>query len=182
MSSASKTANLSLSQWAATDGVCREDFNADNLAIDAAVGAVPVRIIKTVTTSVAAASVEIDLSDVDMNEYSEIWIDNRLGVSYDAGTSAYLRLNNLSGPDYVLTTASTSQLMISSMYGSGFLYPGIYRFRLSSLLSWTSPYFFHMGYIAASALTPANWTSITFYVTSGTIPAGGTIKIYGVKR
>ena len=35
------TANLGLSQWASTDSVVREDFNADNALIDAAIAALP---------------------------------------------------------------------------------------------------------------------------------------------
>lgn len=36
MASSAKTENVALNQWAATDPVLREDFNADNLIIDRA--------------------------------------------------------------------------------------------------------------------------------------------------
>jgi len=117
-----------------------------------------------------------------MSEYSEIWMDVRLGVTYYSGSSAYFRLNNISSTNYLLTFASTSQLLYSSGYVNSRLYSGLHRFILGDILWWQSPYFFQTGYIEAAALTPASWTSITFYLTSGTIPAGGTVKIYGVKR
>lgn len=181
MPSTSKTDNLSLNQWAASDGVCREDFNADNAIIDTAISAVPIVKLKEVTTSAAASSVELDLSDIDMTEYSEIWIDVRLGVSYYSNASTFFRLNNISSTSYCITLANASQLFCSSGNSNSPLYSGLNRFRLGDLLSWISPHFFQMGYISA-VLTPANWTSITFYLTSGAIPAGGTIKLYGVKR
>ena len=39
-----KTSNFSLNQWEATDPIRREDFNADNAAIDAAIKAVEQRV------------------------------------------------------------------------------------------------------------------------------------------
>ena len=39
MASTNKTANLHLNQWEASDPVIRQDFNADNAALDAAVSA-----------------------------------------------------------------------------------------------------------------------------------------------
>lgn len=41
MASTGKTANLGLNQWARTDGVCMDDFNADNALLDAAVALKP---------------------------------------------------------------------------------------------------------------------------------------------
>ena len=40
MASTNKTENIGLNQWVASDPVLREDFNADNAKIDAALGAV----------------------------------------------------------------------------------------------------------------------------------------------
>lgn len=183
MSSTSKTENLNLNQWAAADGVCREDFNADNAAIDAAVGSIPVRKLKDITTSAAAASVEIDLSDIDMDDYSEIWMDVRLGVSYASGNNAYYRLNNISTVSYGYTYISGTFVNQTTGGNTEMLYPGMYRFSLGEALCWSVPVFAGAGMISASALVPSAWTSITFYRNNGeTIPAGGKIRMYGVKR
>jgi hypothetical protein len=182
MPSTSKTANLSLSQWEATDGVCREDFNADNAIIDAALGAVPVFKLKAVTTSAATQTVEIDLSDIDMTAYSELWIDVRLGKSYASGNSAYFRLNNISTAVYGYTYTSGMDVYQTTGSNTEPLYSGMYKFSLGDQLCWSVPLFAGSGMIAASALVPAAWTSITFYINSDTFPAGGKIRIYGVKK
>ncbi|MEG0778947.1 MAG: hypothetical protein RSG55_08870, partial [Oscillospiraceae bacterium] len=60
MASTNKTANLGLNQWVESDPFLREDANADNSRIDAAIGGLERRKaefvkIKTLTTTVAGA-------------------------------------------------------------------------------------------------------------------------------
>ena len=85
MSSTNKTANLHLNQWVATDPVLREDFNADNAALDAAFGTVPVRQLKQGTLSASSDTFQIDLSDVDFDLYREVIVEATLRA---AGESA----------------------------------------------------------------------------------------------
>jgi hypothetical protein len=121
MSSTSKTEHLSLSQWAASDGVCRGDFNADNAIIDARVGAIPLVKLREITTAVAAATVEFDLSDIDMSNYLEIWLDIRL--NHPDPQYVRCRLNNLLGSvyqdSYVASNAVGSWLNSSMKPGTG---------------------------------------------------------------
>jgi hypothetical protein len=182
MSSTSKTPNLNLNQWAAADGVCRADFNADNLAIDTAIGAVPLVKLKEITTSASAASVEVSLSDIDMSKYSEIWMDVQLGVSWVTNNTACFRVNNISSANYSDCCISSYAPFMNSSISYARLYIGLHRFVLGSTLCWLKPNLAFYGEIAAAALSPHNWTSITFYLTNGTIPAGGKVKIYGVKK
>ena len=72
MASTNKTANIHLNQWAASDPVLREDFNADNAAIDAAFDNILVRKLAEYTTTQAAQVVEFDLSGIDPDDYSEL--------------------------------------------------------------------------------------------------------------
>ena len=92
MSSQSKTPNLQLNQWAASDPVVRTDFNADNVRIDAAVGGIKIPVVKLmeVTTALNAASVELNFAGVDLSEYRGMdIIINACGVQLGTNTNAY---------------------------------------------------------------------------------------------
>lgn len=90
MSSQSKTPNLQLNQWAASDPVVRTDFNADNARIDAAVGGIKIPVVKLmeVTTAQNAASVELNFAGVDLSEYRGMdIIINACGVQLGTNTN-----------------------------------------------------------------------------------------------
>lgn len=106
------TANYNLSQWEGSDAFSRLDFNADNLAVDTALGqladavfAVPLRKIKSVTASADTQSFSMDVSDVDFSEY--LYVELILDIKVTAQTTAshYLRLNNVSTSTYKVTTS-----------------------------------------------------------------------------
>ena len=101
MSSTNKTANLGLNQWVLTDPFNMADFNADNAAIDAAMGANPIVKLMDVTLATAANAVELNLSGIDMTKYSQLQLFYR---NTDV-TMIYLRLNNSSG-DYSYMNSS----------------------------------------------------------------------------
>lgn len=69
------------------------DFNADNAAIDAAVGANPAVKLMDVTLATAVNAVELDLSGIDLTKYLQLQLYCR---NSDAAYF-YLRLNNSSG-------------------------------------------------------------------------------------
>lgn len=92
MSSTNKTANLGLNQWVLTDPFNMADFNADNAAIDAAVGANPMVKLMDVTLATAVNAVELDLSGIDLTKFAQLQLYCRNSdVAY-----FYLRLNNSS--------------------------------------------------------------------------------------
>lgn len=176
MASSGKTPKLGLNQWARTDGVCMDDFNADNAALDA-LGSIPLFKIREVVTAQTASVIELDLSDLDMTQWAELWIDFRL----NAGGS--FRLNNISASKYqsIWGNASNDLVYWSDSATSATLLRGLYKFSLGSYLAWASPDFFGRGYLESSALVPASWTSLTLTAGSTAFAAGGKIRIYGVK-
>lgn len=91
MSSTNKTEKLQLNQWVLTDPFNMEDFNSDNAKIDAVLGAVPCKKLMDVTLTAAAATVELDLTGIDLSEYATLRVYQRDGTDY-----MFLRLNNIS--------------------------------------------------------------------------------------
>lgn len=87
MASTNKTANLHLNQWAASDPVLRSDFNADNTALDTAIAAIPAKKIREVTTTQAAQVLEFDLSDINLDDYTEL--DFKLMLKTAADGNSY---------------------------------------------------------------------------------------------
>ena len=125
-----KTTNYQLNQWAKSDRVMMDDFNADNATLDAALKANadaiaaetaariaddPYPTICEVVTAQAKTQVSMDLSAVDLTEYSHIdlTIDPPAPVSNSYSvlvrpnglTSGYqlvTALSNYSSPTYLL--------------------------------------------------------------------------------
>ena len=125
-----KTTNYQLNQWAKSDRVMMDDFNADNATLDAALKANadaiaaetaariaddPYPTICEVVTAQAKAQVSMDLSAVDLTEYSHIdlTIDPPapVGSSYSvlvrpngltSGYQLVTALSNYSSPTYLL--------------------------------------------------------------------------------
>lgn len=83
MASTNKTANLHLNQWVATDPVLREDFNADNAAVDTAFGNILFRKIREIRLAQNAMAFEIDLSDIDLDDYAELQLRITLDTAED---------------------------------------------------------------------------------------------------
>ena len=125
-----KTTNYQLNQWAKSDRIRMDDFNADNAKIDAALKAnadaiaaetaariadAPYPTICEVVTAQAKTQVSMDLSAVDLTEYSHIdlTIDPPAPVSspysvlvrpngLTSGYQLVTALSNYSSPTYLL--------------------------------------------------------------------------------
>ena len=80
-----KTTNYQLNQWAKSDRVMMDDFNADNAKIDAALkanadaiaetaAAFPLVKIKEVTLGADTAQWDIDVSDINFYQYTRIFL------------------------------------------------------------------------------------------------------------
>ena len=90
-----KTTNYQLNQWAKSDRVMMDDFNADNAKIDAALkanadaiaetaAAFPLVKIKEVTLGADTAQWDIDVSDINFYQYTRIFLLPKLtGSSTD---------------------------------------------------------------------------------------------------
>jgi hypothetical protein len=77
-----KTTNYQLNQWDETDRILREDFNADNAKIDAAIAEAKNRggyiKLKEFTTAASAARIDLDVSDIDFSQWQKICMDVHL--------------------------------------------------------------------------------------------------------
>ena len=71
-----KTTNFQLNQWDGDDRIMREDFNADNAKIDAAIAA-GCRMIKLreIVTAQTAHQVDLDVSDIVWGRWQEVILD-----------------------------------------------------------------------------------------------------------
>ena len=114
-----KTTNYQLNQWAKSDRVMMDDFNADNATLDAALKANadaiaaetaariaddPYPTICEVVTAQAKAQVSMDLSAVDLTEYSHIDLTIDPPAPVSSSYSVLVRPNGLTS-GYQLVTA-----------------------------------------------------------------------------
>ena len=114
-----KTTNYQLNQWAKYDRVMMDDFNADNATLDAALKANadaiaaetaariaddPYPTICEVVTAQAKAQVSMDLSAVDLTEYSHIDLTIDPPAPVSSSYSVLVRPNGLTS-GYQLVTA-----------------------------------------------------------------------------
>ena len=99
-----KTTNYQLNQWAKSDRVMMDDFNADNAKLDAALkanadaiaetaAAFPLVKIKEVTLGADTAQWDIDVSDINIAQYAFLLCFPALCAS----KGAHILYDNLSG-------------------------------------------------------------------------------------
>lgn len=124
-----KTEHYQLNQWDAADPIRREDFNADNATIDAALAAVKreaanelaqareeiavlIRLGHYVSTNGSVNAV-FDLSKVDLSQYAELklWIG---GITATEG-ELLLRFNGDSGSKYISSGSVQSQYTLLTL-------------------------------------------------------------------
>lgn len=186
MSSQSKTPNLQLNQWAATDPVVRTDFNADNAKIDAAVGANPWVKLKEITTAAAAAQVDVDMSDVNISGYMDVIVCVKLKCA-----TYMIRVNGLAASGDYLTDAGNNLNYVYYYSGGtsdGSLPAYIHVNRYYSNVAVWANGFSKNSYPSAntrsagltSADTPV-FSTLNIVASSGTIGAGSLIRIYALK-
>ena len=95
-----KTTNYQLNQWAKSDRVMMDDFNADNAKIDAALkanadaiaetaAAFPLVKIKEVTLGADTAQWDIDVSDINFYQYTRIFLLPKLTGSSNPKTLTF---------------------------------------------------------------------------------------------
>ena len=83
-----QTANYGLNQWDEQDRILREDFNADNAKIEAALAALTkasaYEKLLSVTTTENQNEIALDLSGIDLTQFRKLELDIHLGS--DGGT------------------------------------------------------------------------------------------------
>lgn len=128
-----KTANYQLSQWEPSDRILREDFNADNAKVDAALAktaaaadrvdsaiaaAAPLVKLLDITTTSTVQQIDLDLSGIRLADYQEVIFFLDIGT----GVSASVRLNGHDGSeDYGCATAdgSATRYIFASLVSDG---------------------------------------------------------------
>ena len=125
-----KTTNYNLNQWEATDVVKREDFNADNAAIDAALKAVA-NVAAAAQSSAATAAANAATAAATRGN-CQIYYTTRVGtdstsritITVPKGKPHLLFLYNNTGQDYMLTAR-------------GNVFPGIISHDKYMSVSWS---------------------------------------------
>jgi hypothetical protein len=189
-----KTTNYQLNQWDETDRILREDFNADNAKIDAAIAeASPLTKILDVTISQAAQQIDLDVSEIHFENYYELILYAEVTQYVD------MRLNNCNGSsDYCSATdllSNNSSIFASLMKAqSGMNCLHIFSTRdnyifgtvlcMSSSYSGTNFFFsrsFSNKAVNANTLLSNQLKTMNFYSSNG-IPAGSRFVMMGVKK
>ncbi|NLH00495.1 MAG: hypothetical protein GX488_01105 [Clostridiales bacterium] len=202
MASTNKTANLGLNQWVLSDPVLMEDFNADNLKIDAAVSANPYVKLLSITTTADAQQVDLDVSLVDFSRYSIIQVITDASVTpVNKASYIFARINNSGGIERQSLTTST---MVNQNYVSRSSANTLENYRctikmeISGIFSNTSNYFLRVRTSSATwsngynieetffcipFIAGAKPMNINFLSSSSEayIKAGSKFLVYGVK-
>ena len=190
-----KTTNYQLNQWAKSDRIRMDDFNADNAKIDAAlkanadaiaetVAAFPLVKIKEVTLGSSTAAYTLDVSDVDFTQYYSIElfcdaasISGGISLQVNGITSGYCQGNaSGGGSGYDSTTANMGLLGGKMMFyqPAAGAYVGCCYFWGSSSNSFS-------GYQYVAPCTWDNLTSFNLTRKSG-IPEGTKITLLGIRK
>ncbi len=205
MSSTSKTDNLLLNQWAASDMFQHEDFNNDNAILDTAIMNRPhVRLLET-TTQVAASQEDIDVSEIDFLQYRRIYIFPEIPTTY-ATIYLRMRVNDITANDSYRggswsiqygeqNTTQKEDYLADWAIGLN-TYSNYIQFGDISPYSVVGCIGFHLMQNGANELYRKAWgclvpnvgwgdlTKLPFYMSSSSIqvPANSKIVIYGVRK
>ena len=185
-----KTSNYDLNQWDAGDRVLREDFNADNQKLDAALAAVNGRIdsvnplVKLRTVSCSGTQQDVDVSDVDWNVYRALHIYFDLQFPSTSATGN-LRLNNRSDSSAYLTSSSNTQSSLAG-FGSNYsnritgvlqLMPG--GVGMLGILDYVGHYPGH-SYTSCQVVTADTLETVNFILSAA--PVSSRYILYGLKK
>lgn len=159
MKNLQQTSQFHLNQWELTDRIRMEDFNGDNQKLEtalaalaaadaaeqqartaqdaairreaaAAAEAVPLVKLLEVPVTQEAAQVDVDVSQIDFTQYTEVWIVPILSTAYHY---IYLRCNNIATDSYF--HPGTHQNYLCRLEMSGLLGQGKAKIRLATYLS-----------------------------------------------
>lgn len=190
------TENYQLNQWDAGDRVLREDFNADNAKIDAALGevksAIPLRKLVTLTLNETSDTTTIDLSDFDMAQFCQLDIFLHSYAADTCSTQLFLRCNDqttgyLSGNENHSFIASVSRDTNekNTCFTSFHLYLGNYLvgFGQGGYVSYSyyknGNFTYHNEKPSMLKLSPAELRTLTIV---GGLSAGTKITVFGLLR
>lgn len=114
MASTNKTPHLGLCQWEATDPFLREDMNGDFARIDEAFGNLPRQKLFDVTFDGTVSMVQLDCSEIDMEQFAE------LEIFCDFGSGRrYMRINEIAASNYFNGTSGSGSYASSLTLDTG---------------------------------------------------------------
>ena len=182
-----KTTNYQLNQWAKSDRVMMDDFNADNAKIDAALKAAaeasPYVKLLSVTLDTQCSHWSIDVSGIDLRNYRKLEIYPRLKGDTDQWPTLYT--NNANSMGDVPLNNDPSRQNFGFMYFTLYLeMPRIYPFRDGQRVNTTNqqkPYrddFVHPA--LANGVYHLNTLNFRFSQDYHLLP-GSQVTIYGMK-
>lgn len=119
------TENYQLCRWEASDPIRREDFNADNARLDAAILAVKNQVetvaaanclvkLAEVTTTETVNQINLDLSGCDMTKFQalELYVD---GAASPQGNGIYCAVNGDRSTSYMANTTTASYIYLTQV-------------------------------------------------------------------
>ena len=188
-----KTEHYNLNQWEKTDRVLMEDFNTDNAKIDAAIAeakaAIPYVKIKELTLSAAAATADLDVSDVDFSQYMKVELFVQCPQSLDG---IYIRVNNLTENYTAISLSGTGATGAKSIgylayfrgYGYGVLefYTPVPQGNVGCV---SITYNGSSSCSGQQYMAPCTWSALSsfnFSVSSSKLPIGTHIALFGVRK
>jgi hypothetical protein len=170
--STNHTPYLGLCQWEPTDPVIREDFNADNQKIDAALSEVPLVKLKDITTEETAQQVDISMEDIDLTNYASL----RVYVLYpDGEKTIYVRINNITATRYSIRGFSLNWEENTHLRALGPV--ADISFAFNNVYMSGGVYFGYMANMPAEQISALN-----FFNVSNQVLAGTRFIIWGVKK
>ena len=187
-----KTANYQLNQWDPGDRILREEFNADNARIDAAIAAVKAgnyyELLADVTTAQSCMQLDLDLSEIDFTRYSQLIVHPVLYS--DTVHVGYIRLNGIDGMVY---NRNNYLATICTQYG-GTPGMGSLTLELGPVIAGRNLYSYQetgsstqlisqaLVAVTPGAIQPATLRQMNFYCANGRpLLAGTNVQVYGVR-
>lgn len=199
MSSTNKTPNLELNHWVLDDPLLMEDFNADNLLLDGAIGERPYMKIREVTTSQASTLIHFDVSNIDFSDYvfCDLAIEpsdtittyavgpncapvmgllRELTQYHDGRVGWHLPVSSTDTPILPISTIWLPRGLLNFSLSGGWLY-----FQTDAAKSWNNTYRYPCSTL--DTLQICGWLNCANYQSPPeTIPSGTKIRLYGVKK
>ena len=197
------TPHYQLPQWVETDRIMMDDFNDMTQKIDSGLSNIdtqlanlPIVKLAEETLTAAANSLDLDLSAVDLTQYSELRFLIRGGVS-TVDTALHLRLNNNAAESYDAGAAGSSSNVTStswSLYSrfntnavcEGTLLPtgtagraGAYWYAAGLINNYIAPVF--CGGLHRTMLF-TNISKLHFFPEEGNLIQGTTAAVYGMRK
>lgn len=197
-----QTENYALNQWNPEDRILRTDFNSDNKKIDDAITALRracfVEKVKEYHVGSDTRKVDISFSGIDMGQYSHLTVFFQGGSKTVSTERIFVEIlcNNLSSAVYRGTNGHSRNSLLSFPLFGGTI-TGSYQLEMvlgSAIVArslcgqWVNSnadtaYLetdMTTAFISGSNLQSLNFLILEEY--DGTIPAGSTILVYGLRK